>query len=286
MNKTHTLLLAGAAIVVVAGFLLLPNEDEEVEPSAVERETVVTSRIAETKFGDFNIDTSISSRKVEVGESFTVNFSVTDQTPDLINAIASGDPAEYDRYKSPWSMDGVIEADGPVAPGEVYIWADNAEQKTDPEDVPFGSVFTRSGTFTCNDTGVVHVDLDYIVERKLDDDTPSLNPTIDTPSAAEEYLYLGVVQCTEKKKKKNPPQPAMVQVPPPFLIICPHGGGSLSGHPVYDIETMEPILDSAGNYIDRDTGQSAVCPGGEVGTFPPEAGTGFQTVGERPEGAE
>ncbi|MEL6805359.1 MAG: hypothetical protein AAFO91_16425, partial [Bacteroidota bacterium] len=243
MNNTHKLLLAGVAVAVIAGFLLLSNKgEEEVDLATIEREAVVLEKVSETKFGDFNITTSVSARKVEIGETFTVNFSVTDMTPDMINAIASGDPAEYERYKQPWTMDGVIEVDGPANPGEVFFYADNAGQPTDPEDVPYGSAFSRSGAFTCTDKGFVHVDLDYIVERELEDGIPPINPTIDKPAAAEEYLYLGVVQCVEKKKKKNPPQPEMVQVPPPFLVICTDGS-SVSGHPLYDIETIEPIFD-------------------------------------------
>lgn len=283
MNNTTKLALA--ALVLVGAFALFTNKEtdtETISPEDIEREAVVDTKVAATKYGDFEAFATLSAKKVEVGQSFTVTFTVTDMTPDLINAIASGDPAEYERYKRPWTLDGAIEVDGPAAPGIVYIWEEKAEQKTDPEDVPYGSVFTRSGTFTCNDTGFVHVDVDYLIERGLEDGVPPLDPTLERPGATEDYLYLGTVRCVEPQKK--PAQPEMVQIPPPIMSICPDGT-SLSGQPLYDIETIEPIRDSVGNYIDRETGQSIVCPGGEVGSLPPEAGTGFQTVGERPEGA-
>ena len=282
----NTIKFALLAAVLVAGFLLITNKDAEVEdidPATTLREAVIEGKVVETKYGDFDAFATLSANKVEVGQSFTVTFTATDMTPDLINAIASGDPAEYERYKQPWTLDGSIEVDGPAAPGIVYLWEEKAEQNTEPEDVPYGSVFTRTGTFTCNDTGFVHVDVEYLIERGLEDGVPPIDPTLERPGATEDYLYLGTVRCVEKTK--NPPQPAMIQIPPPVMSICPDGT-SLSGQPLYDIDTIEPIRDSVGNYIDRETGQSIVCPGGEVGSLPPEAGTGIQIAGERPMGAE
>lgn len=68
---------------------------------------------------------------------------------------------------------------------------------------------------------------------------------------------------------KKPETGVMVQLPPPYLVICPDGTAR-SGNPVYDKTTIEPILDSEGNYIDSVTKQSVVCSGVTPGTIPPE----------------
>jgi len=71
---------------------------------------------------------------------------------------------------------------------------------------------------------------------------------------------------------KEPEEGTAVQIPPPYLVICTDGSGaSFGGHPVYDTNTIEPIFDSQGNYIDRNTGESVFCPSGVAGTIPPEA---------------
>lgn len=274
MTKNFIIL---SVVVIVGGGLLLvtsssPSEVPEIEENAerqVEEGQSAANTVAETKFGDFNIDTSVSSLKVEVDKIFTVFVSVTDQTPDLINAIASGDPAELERYKKPWIFDGLITAKGPVVPAQVYITADKTSQEDGPEEVAFGSVFTRTGTFTCREKGIVLVDLGYIIERKLDDNTPPLNPVLDKPRAADGVLVVADVECVEKKQK--PPEDGgstggtldegFIYLGPQYLIIC-DDGTSLSGYYKRDQKTHEVITDAAGNGLDLDTGLPVVCPGG------------------------